>query len=119
LFINNTPGGFVSARVLADRIDRYVTLSGTLNVNGNGNQALTLPATVGRPAQTSKLLVYDELVDYEATSFTNSITYNGQTITVTSNDGEQDGGVMAAAAGANLLMEFRGSFIMEPGTTAA
>jgi hypothetical protein len=119
LFINNTPGGFVSVRVQADRIDRYVTLSGTLHDNGNADQALTQPATLGRPALTSALEIYDELVELEDTTFTNTISYNGSDVVATSSPGEIDGGVMAASAGAFLNLDFRGAFILEPGTIAA
>ena len=118
LTIANTPGGPVNVRVLADRVDRYTTLSGTLHENGAGNPYFTHPAPAGRGLE-SLLEVYDELPDYEPTSHTQDITYNGVTVTLTSADQDVDAGVVAASAGSFLKLDFRGSVIMEPGTSVA
>lgn len=122
LFVTNTPGGVSHFRVIADRIDRYVPLSGTLHVNGNSNAKLRLPATVsGAPPLTSLLEIYDELVDYEAASFTNTLArFDGNgTVAVAGEPLENDYGLLPAAAGAAGVFNFNGSLILEPGTTAA
>lgn len=122
LWISNTPGGFVSYKVLADRIDRYVLLSGTLHNNGNANARLMRASSVfgPSPAKSSGILIYDEQPDYEATSFTNSLANNvGGTTAVASFDQHVEAGTLAAAAGANVRIPLNGSLVLEPGCTAA
>lgn len=122
LFVTNLCVDNVHFKVISDRIDRYVTLSGTMDSNGNGDSVFTLPTTVGRPARTSLLQVYEELVDYEASTFTNTFNRSdliGRTLAVAGSPNPVDYGVLPLGKGNSGIFSFNGALILEPNTTAA
>lgn len=121
LFVTNLAGGNVHFRVMSDRIDRYVTLSGTAHSNGNADSVMVLPTTVGRPAKTSALVVYDELAELEAATFTNTMNRSdiiGTTLAVAGSPQEIDYGVLPAGSGNSGVFSFNGSLVIEPNTVA-
>jgi hypothetical protein len=121
LHVTNLPGDNVHFRVVSDRIDRYVTLSGIAHSNGNSNAVYTLPANVGRPNAQSNLIVYDEHVDLEAATFTNTMNRSDivGTTTVAGSPSDIDYGILPAGRGNSGNFTFNGGVIIEPNTIVA